>query len=122
MKASSFVPYALALAAAVLWGGPVQAQAPAAPAAAPARPRFDAQGRPLSDAHGNALRYNAVTGHVSNYDDAKVRPYVLPPLLVLNDGQPVTDAETWYKVRRPELLELYRQFIYGHVPATAPKV
>jgi hypothetical protein len=117
-------PRALVFAAAILLAGSLRAQTAPTPAAAPApaRPRVDAQGRPLSDAHGNALRYNAVTGHVSNYDEDKVGTYVLPPLLVLNDGQPVTDAETWYKVRRPQILELYRQFIYGHIPATAPKV
>ncbi|HVW21771.1 MAG TPA: hypothetical protein VHC86_11195 [Opitutaceae bacterium] len=127
MKATSFLPHALAVAAAVLGGSPLLRAQAAAPANVPApppsaRPRFDAKGRPLSDSHGNALRYNPVSGHISNYDQDKVGRYVLPPLLVLNDGEPVTTAEAWYKLRRPEILELYRQFIYGHVPATAPKV
>lgn len=81
----------------------------------------DDPARPKQDAKGNPLRY-AATGHVSNYDEAKVGNYILPDPLVLRSGQPVRDAETWHKLRRPEILEAYRSEIYGRVPATAPKV
>jgi hypothetical protein len=74
-----------------------------------------------SDAHGNPLR-RAPTGHVSNYDEAKVGQYTLPDPLVLQNGKPVRDADTWFKQRRPEILKLYRTEIYGHVPESAPKV
>lgn len=77
---------------------------------------------PRADANGNPLRRVKATGHVSNYDESKVGTYTLPPLLVLNDGRPVADAKTWYEVRRPEILELYRREIYGRVPDTAPQV
>jgi (4-O-methyl)-D-glucuronate---lignin esterase len=77
---------------------------------------------PHTDAHGNALRRAIRTGHISNYDEAKVGAYTLPDPLVLNDGSPVRDAATWYHVRRPEILELYRKFIFGRVPAGAPRV
>lgn len=63
----------------------------------------------------------ARTGHVSNYDEAKVGSYSLPDPLVLNDGEPVRDAATWFDRRRPELLEFYREDIFGRVPADAPK-
>ncbi|MES1195211.1 MAG: acetylxylan esterase, partial [Opitutus sp.] len=43
-------------------------------------------------------------------------------VLTLRNGQPVRDADTWFKQRRPELLKLYESEIYGRVPATAPKV
>ena len=76
--------------------------------------------RPKSDAAGNPLRY-AASGHVSNYDEAKVAPYTLPDPLVMTDGRPVRDAAMWMKERRPEILRLYQDFIFGHVPATAPK-
>ena len=69
-----------------------------------------------------SIRRATRTGHLSNYDEAKVGPYVLPDPLVLHNGQPVRDAATWYDERRPELLELYRNFIYGRVPAGAPRV
>jgi hypothetical protein len=75
---------------------------------------------PRADANGNPLR-RAPTGHVSNYDESKVGNYTLPDPLVLANGQPVRDAKTWFKVRRPELLKLYDTDIYGRVPVRAPK-
>src|SRR5262245_10955230 len=85
------------------------------------------QGKPTSnnlgtDARGNPLRLAFKTGHVSNYDEAKVKPYTLPDVLTLADGQPVRDADTWFKRRRPEILNLFRTEIFGRVPANAPKV
>lgn len=78
---------------------------------APARPRQDAAGHPL--------RY-AATGHVSNYDEAKVAPYVLPDPLVGSEGRPIASAAAWLEQRRPELVSVYEREIYGRVPATAP--
>jgi hypothetical protein len=63
----------------------------------------------------------APTGHKTNYDEAKVGTYTLPDPLVLNDGEPVKDAATWFQRRRPEILELYRSTIYGRIPKNAPK-
>jgi hypothetical protein len=74
------------------------------------------------DAQGNPLRRATKTGHVSNYDEAKVGSYTLPDPLVLANGKPVRDADTWFKQRRPEILKLYETEIYGRVPANAPKV
>jgi len=75
---------------------------------------------PRTDAHGNPIR-RAPTGHISNYDESKVGTYTLPDPLVLENGQPVRDAKTWFKKRRPELLKIYDRDIYGRVPANAPK-
>lgn len=75
---------------------------------------------PKADANGNPIK-RAATGHVSNYDESKVGTYTLPDPLVLANGKPVTDARTWLKKRRPELLKLYDDEIYGAVPANAPK-
>src|SRR5690349_15204710 len=72
-----------------------------------------------SDKNGNPLRKSKLTGHVSNYDEAKVGNYTLPDPLVLTNGRPVRDAATWTNIRRPEILKLYETEIYGHVPATA---
>lgn len=83
--------------------------------AAPAAPA------PLKDADGRTLR-RAPTGHVTNYYEEKVPPYTLPDPLVLKNGQPVRDAATWTKLRRPEILQLYATEIYGRVPERAPKV
>ncbi len=76
---------------------------------------------PKTDAKGNALR-RAATGHVSNYDEAKVGAYTLPDPLVSQSGAPVRDADTWFKLRRGEILALYEKEIFGRVPATAPKI
>jgi (4-O-methyl)-D-glucuronate---lignin esterase len=74
-----------------------------------------------TDAHGNPIR-RAITGHISNYDESKVGHYTLPNPLVLENGRPVRNAKAWFKERRPELLKLYDDDIYGRVPTNAPKV
>ena len=74
-----------------------------------------------SDANGNPLRRALKTGHVSNYDEAKVPPYTLPDPLVMANGRPVRSAAEW-KARRAEILKLYETEIYGRVPASAPQV
>ncbi len=76
---------------------------------------------PRSDANGNPLR-RAPSGHVSNYDEAKVGTYTLPDPLVLQNGRRVEDAETWFQQRRPELLKLYETEVYGRVPTSAPRL
>ncbi|HMF00359.1 MAG TPA: acetylxylan esterase, partial [Terriglobia bacterium] len=75
-----------------------------------------------NDANGNPLRKAFKTGHISNYDESKVAPYSLPDPLVLSNGRPVRNVDTWTKQRRPELIKLYETEIYGRVPANAPKV
>lgn len=75
----------------------------------------------LKDANGNSLK-RAKTGHLTNYDESKVGTYILPSLLTLTNGQSVTDAATWLNVRRPEILKLYKDNIYGYIPTSAPSV
>ena len=52
----------------------------------------------------------------ANYDEAKVPKYTLPDPLVLADGTPVKDAATWRKKRRPEILGLFADQMYGRTP------
>ena len=52
----------------------------------------------------------------ANYDESKVVSYTLDDPLTLANGQKVTDADTWFKVRRPELLKLVAENIYGISP------
>jgi len=54
-----------------------------------------------------------------NYDEAKVPAYTLPDALKLADGKRVTDAATWKRARRPELIKLYEENMYGR-SAPAP--
>lgn len=61
--------------------------------------------------------------NAANYDEAKANPDPhLPDPLVLENGSKVTDAETWWKRRRPEIVELFDREIYGRVPDNLPKV
>jgi hypothetical protein len=46
----------------------------------------------------------------------------LPDPLILNDGRRVTDPNTWWKVRRPELIELFEHEVYGRIPRVTPAV
>ena len=56
------------------------------------------------------------------YDQAQVPAFNLPDPLTLLDGTPVTDAETWTKRRRPEILKLFEQHVYGKTPGTLPEM
>ncbi|MEX2113838.1 MAG: acetylxylan esterase [Pirellulales bacterium] len=51
-----------------------------------------------------------------NYDESKVPRFVLPDPLVMNDGRPVTSAAMWRSERRPELLAMFEQHVYGRRP------
>jgi hypothetical protein len=109
----------------VLAGLVGRAQQPPASGATPASQSTAGPGRSTnlgSDANGNPLRLAIKTGHVSNYDEAKVPPYTLPDPLVLSNGKPVRDAKTWLTERRPEIIRLYETEIYGRIPAKTPAV
>jgi hypothetical protein len=54
--------------------------------------------------------------HSANYDEAKVPVYTLPDPLLLSNGTPVPDADTWRQKRRPEILRLFEQEVYGRSP------
>lgn len=54
-------------------------------------------------------------------DPPQMPAYTLPDPLLTNDGQKVASADEWRKTRRPEVLELFREHVYGRVPATAFK-
>jgi (4-O-methyl)-D-glucuronate---lignin esterase len=45
----------------------------------------------------------------------------LPDPLTMRDGTKVTSAEMWKTQRRPELLELFRQNVYGRAPIGRPE-
>ncbi|SVB48556.1 uncharacterized protein METZ01_LOCUS201410, partial [marine metagenome] len=51
-----------------------------------------------------------------NYDEARIPHYDLPNPLVTAEGKLVTTAEQWRNIRRPQILSLFANFIYGAVP------
>jgi hypothetical protein len=100
-----------------------QQPAPASRAPAPQPPQAQANPSNLgSDANGNPLRRALKTGHVSNYDEAKVPAYTLPDPLVMTNGARVADAAAWRTRRRPEILNAYATEIFGRIPANTPKM
>lgn len=51
-----------------------------------------------------------------NYDEAQVPAYALPDPLVCADGTRISTVRTWEKKRRPELLRLFEEQVYGRAP------
>ena len=53
-----------------------------------------------------------------NHDESKVKPYTLPDPLTLLNGKKVKTPGDWTKTRRPEILRLFEQNVYGRTPST----
>lgn len=53
-----------------------------------------------------------------NHSEDAVLPYVLPDPLIASSGKRIDSAELWRKERRPELLDLFAEHVYGHTPPT----
>ena len=51
-----------------------------------------------------------------NYDESQVPQYVLPDPLVMNDGTRVLDKAQWQKKRRNEILDMFKEHVYGAMP------
>lgn len=52
----------------------------------------------------------------TNYDESKIPKYELPDPLILLSGEEVTDTNIWIKKRRPEILRLFEEQVYGRIP------
>jgi hypothetical protein len=53
----------------------------------------------------------------ANYDETNVVAYTLPDPLRCEDGTLVTHAYVWREKRRPELMRLFEEQVYGRTPA-----
>ena len=53
-----------------------------------------------------------------NYDEEKVPQYVLPELLRAADGTEISSADAWTTIRRPEILGLFQEHVFGDIPDT----
>ncbi len=58
----------------------------------------------------------------ANYDESKVPQYTLPDLLVCKDGSRVADKAGWTGKRRAEVLELFREQMFGRSPGKPQSV
>jgi len=63
----------------------------------------------------NAVQLKELDSDV-NYDESKVPHYDLPPLLVTAEGERITTPEDWRNIRRPQILSLFGNLVYGRVP------
>ena len=62
--------------------------------------------------------YNKQSPNYVNYDEDKADPSSPPPLFTVADPT----ASWWRNVRRPQLVRLFEDEMYGRVPPTAPHI
>jgi len=55
-------------------------------------------------------------------DESRVPKYTLPDPLKFDDGKPVRTTEEWFQQRRPQILELFTQQVYGQAPPAPENV
>jgi len=53
-----------------------------------------------------------------NYYESKVPKYVLPNVLANSKGAEIAKPKEWTRVRRGEVLEMFRKNVFGRIPAT----
>lgn len=64
----------------------------------------------------------AVNVQAQNYDESKVPAYTLPDVLKTNNNIVVNNKTTWENVRRPEVLKLFENNIYGQMPKSFDRI
>ncbi len=69
------------------------------------------------------IGYNQIAAQSSpNTKESKVSILELPALLIAKDGQKIDSKEDWEKIRRPELLKIFKEEMFGNVPSNDIKV
>ncbi len=58
----------------------------------------------------------AVSAQTGNFNESKVPVYTLPELLMTSDGKAVKTVKEWESVRRPEILKIFSEQVYGKTP------
>ena len=51
-----------------------------------------------------------------NYDESRVPAYTLPDVLKAEDGTKIDTPELWTSKRRPELLRMFEEHVFGKLP------
>ena len=59
---------------------------------------------------------NLLQAQTYNYEESKAGTYNLPELLTAASGQQINDRASWEKIRRPEIMRLYTEQVYGRFP------
>lgn len=68
------------------------------------------------------LLLTAIGGHAQNYQEELVPGYVLPDVLKANNGTKVSNKRLWEDVRKPQLLKLFEDNIFGQMPRAIDSV
>jgi hypothetical protein len=77
-----------------------------------------------TSAQDSAIRYYSPNSGVAkqfviNFKEAGIPAYIIPDPLVTDAGKPVENQEIWWKQRRPEILSLFENEMYGRTPGFA---
>lgn len=62
------------------------------------------------------VRSVGLPANKTNRDESKVPSFTLPDPLVMQDGTPVRSPGQWYKSRRPELMAMFTEQMFGKCP------
>lgn len=68
------------------------------------------------------LPFTYAQERVVNYEEDKVGTYILPNILKTEENKEVKSVEDWENVRRPEVLSLFENEVYGEVPGDFDKL
>ena len=69
-----------------------------------------------------AQKTDKFMGELVNYDEAMVPAYTLPSVLKTIKGKNIHNVTAWEKTRRPEVLSLFEENIYGMMPKTLDSI
>jgi hypothetical protein len=69
-----------------------------------------------------ALLFICIQIFAQQYDEAKVPAYTLPDVLKTIDGATINTVATWESKRRPEVLTLFEDNIYGQMPKSFDRI
>jgi len=65
---------------------------------------------------GNKMTQKKEYDYDVNYDEDLVPNYHLPELLITEEGKVVSNSEDWMNVRRPQIISLFSNLVYGRIP------
>ena len=65
---------------------------------------------------------NPSDANAANTDENKVGSYSLPDPLITSNGTQVLTEQTWWDIRRPEIVAQFEKVMYGRVPDNIPHV
>ena len=76
---------------------------------------------PPANAQDSVVQYYAPNPDVRKLfvlrcNEETIPPYELPDPLVMDNGKQVTDADMWWRQRRPEILSQFENEMYGKTP------